>query len=88
MSPEQIQGAVTALVGLLSSTTFLLALFIGFCVVAGLTKFRKPGRNSMVVRSLTERMEGHTKYLSADAPGGPADQLRTPELLEQSNRSQ
>ncbi len=89
MSLAEIQQlAIATLGGLLSSTGFVLFLFVGFCFFAGLTKLRKRDRNSMVVRSLSERMEGQVKYLSPDAPGGPADQLHTPELLEQSGRSQ
>jgi len=74
-----------ALTGLLSSTGFLLALFVGFCFLAGLTKLRNRDKNGMVVRSLNERMGQQARYLSADAPRGPADQLRTPELLEHSS---
>ncbi len=84
MSPDLIGGAVQTLMGLAVSTGFLLALFIGFCVVAGFTKFRKTGRGSLVVRNLVDRMDGaRVRYFSPDAPSGPADQLRTPELLEQ-----
>lgn len=86
VAPDQsiIGGAVQTLMGLAVSTGFLLALFIGFLVVAGFTKFRKTGRGSLVVRNLVDQMDGaHVQYLSPDAPSGPADQLRTPELLEQ-----
>ena len=89
MSPADIQQvAIAALTGLLSTTGVVLVLFVGFCFFAGLTKLRKRDRNSMVVRSLTERMGGEAKYLTPDVPRGPADQLHTPELLEQSDRSQ
>ena len=71
------------MLGLASSTVFLLTLFIGFCVLAGLTKLRRTGRDSLVVRNLTERMNSGFRYLPPDAPRGPADQLHTPELLEQ-----
>lgn len=83
MAPESIVGgAIQTLMGLALSTGFLLALFVGFIVVAGFTKFRKT-RGSLVVRNLADRMEGgQLDYLSPDAPSGPADQLRTPELLE------
>ena len=88
MIPAEIQQLVIAtLTGLLSSTGFLLSLFVGFCFFAGLAKLRKR-EGSTVVRSLAERIDGQAKYLSPDAPGGPADQLRTPELLEQSGRNQ
>ena len=81
------QILIAALTGLLSSTVFLLALFIGFCFLAGLPKLRTRNRDSMVVRSLAERMDGKATYLSPRAPHGPADQLRTPELLEQSGQN-
>ena len=88
MSIAEIQSIVVAAVtGLVSSTAFLLALFVGFIFLAGLSKFRKRTKGSMVVRNLTEEMEGETHYLPADAPRGPADQLRTPELLEQTSRN-
>ena len=84
MTPDIIGGAVQTLVGLAVSTGFLLTLFIGFLVVAGFTKFRKTGRGSLVVRNLVDQMDGgRVRYRSPDAPSGPADQLRTPELLEQ-----
>ena len=87
MTPEEIQTVVIGVVtGLLSSTGFLLALFIGFCFFAGLSKLRTTGPDSMVVRNLSERMNVGFDYLSPDAPSGPADQLHTPELMEQTDR--
>ena len=83
MGQELFSVAIDTLIRLVLSTVFLLALFVGFCFFAGLTKLRKRNRESMVVRSLNERLDGQVKYLSPDAPRGPADQLRTPELLEQ-----
>lgn len=86
MAPDQsiIGGAVQTLMGLAVSTGFLLALFIGFLVIAGLTKFRKTGRGSLVVRNLVDQMDGaQVRYFTPDAQSGPTDQLRTPELLEQ-----
>ena len=82
-----VAGAIQALMGLTVSTGFLLALFIGFLVFAGFTKLRKAGRRSLVVRNLVDRM-GDTRfqYLSPDAPSGGADQLKTPELMEQSRK--
>ena len=89
MSVSEIQTILVATVtGLISSTTFLLALFVGFCFLAGLPKLRKPSRGSLVVKNLAEQMTGEARYLSADAPRGPVDQLRTPELLEQTGRQQ
>ena len=87
MSPAEVMDlAIGALQGLGVSTVFLLALFIGFCTIVGFSKFRKRGRNTLVVRNLDERMGNEVPYLPPDAPRGPADQLRTPELLEQSGR--
>jgi hypothetical protein len=73
-----------ALSGLASSTVFVLVLFIGFCVVVGLTKLKKTsGGGAMVVKSLDERISLRPMvYLKPSDPHGPADQLRTPELLE------
>ena len=86
-------GAIQTLMGLTVSTVFLLALFVGFCVVAGFSKFRRIGRDSLVYRNLVDQMDetdqtniGSFHYLSPDAPRGQADQLRTPELLEQAGR--
>ncbi|MEE3203032.1 MAG: hypothetical protein VX262_07035 [Acidobacteriota bacterium] len=82
--------AIQTLMGLLVSTGFLLILFVGFCVVAGFSKFRKISRTSLVHRNLVDQMDdqgGSVEYLPPDAPRGEADQLRTPELLEQSGNS-
>ena len=83
-------AAMQTLMGLLVSTGFLLTLFVGFCVVAGFSKFRKISRASLVHRNLVDRMDGQggsVEYLPPNAPRGGADQLRTPELLEQSGSS-
>ena len=83
-------GVIQTLTGLLVSTGFLLTLFVGFLVVAGFSKFRKINRSSLVHRNLVDRMnnqDGSVEYLPPDAPRGGADQLRTPELLEQSGNS-
>lgn len=82
-----VGGAVQTLVGLAVSTGFLLTLFIGFLVVAGFTKFRKTGRESLVVRNLVDRMDGErVRYLPPGTRSG-VDQLKTPELLEQAAES-
>ena len=85
---EILQVLLAAATGLLSSTVFLLTLFVGFCFLAGLPKLRGRNRDSMVVRSLAERIDGKVTYLSPHAPRGPADQLRTPELLEHPGQNQ
>jgi len=89
LSTSELTAILFATVsGLVSSTAFLLALFIGFCFLAGLPKLRKATRRSMVVRNLGERMTGDVHYLPSDAPCGPTDQLRTPELIEQTGRQE
>ena len=80
-------GALITLQGLLVSTVVLLTLFIGFCVLFNLPKLRPRGRRSRVVRSLDEAMGQPQTYLPPDAPRGPADQLRTPELREAQGKS-
>ena len=69
--------------GLGFSTVFLLAVFLGFCVLVGLTKLRPIDKRSRVVRSLDDRLGSGARYLPPSVPRGPADQLKTPELLEQ-----
>jgi hypothetical protein len=74
-------GGLELLVGFLkgatSSSVFILALFIGFCLIVGLTKLKKTsGGTAMVVKSLDERISHRPMaYLSPSAPHGPADQL-------------
>ena len=82
-----MNGDIPALVtgtlqGLLVTTVFLLALFIGFAVLLGLPKLRKGGGGTLTVRSLEERLGTTQEYLLPTAPRGPADQLKTPELQE------
>ena len=83
MTPAEIQALVLGvLTGLGTSTVFLIAIFLGFCVLVGFTKHRKIGKTSLVVRSLDDRVGSGALFLSADAPRGSVDQLKTPELLE------
>jgi hypothetical protein len=85
---EFVQIAVGTIEGVASSAVFILALMIGFCVIVGLTKLKKTTGHGMVVKSLDETISHQPmKYYPPDAPRGPADQLRTPELLEASARS-
>lgn len=79
-------GALITLQGLLVSSIVLLVLFIGFCVLLNLPKLRPSGRGTRIVRSLDEALGQPQTYLPPDAPRGPADQLRTPELLEAQSR--
>jgi hypothetical protein len=84
VSAADIQSLVIgALQGIGASTLFVLALFIGFCVVVGFTKTKRTAGNSPVVKSIDEAMNRQpVAYLPPTAPRGPADQLRAPELLE------
>jgi len=70
--------------GLGMSTVFLLTVFLGFSVFVGFTKLRAIDRGSPVVRSLDDRLGSGARFLAPEVPRGPADQLKTPELLEQS----
>ena len=73
--------------GLVSSTVFVLALFIGFCVIVGFTKLKKTAGDAMVVKSLDETISHQPMaYLAPTAPRGPADQLQSPELQETAAR--
>jgi hypothetical protein len=81
------QLAIGALQGLVSSTVFVLVLFIGFCVVVGFTKLKRTRGDALVVKRLDERVTHQAfEYLPPNAPRGPADQLRAPELVEASVR--
>ncbi len=88
MSPTEIQQLVVGtLAGFTSSSVFVLVLFIGFCVVVGLTKLKKTTGNSMVIKSLDEQMTHRAmEYLKPTDPRGPADQLKSPELAEAAAR--
>ena len=84
---DALDIAIGAVVGVLSSNLFVVALFIGFCVVVGLTKLRRTSGNASVIKSLDEALSHQPmQYSSPSDPRGPADQLRTPELLEAATR--
>lgn len=86
-SADVQQLVIGALQGLGASTAFVLALFIGFCVLVGLTKLKKTAGNTSVVKSLDETVSHQPMiYLLPGAPNGPADQLRSPELVEAAAR--
>jgi hypothetical protein len=63
--------------GFVASSVFVLALFIGFCVIVGFTKMKKTaGGAAPVVKSLDERLTKQPMlYLLPTAPRGPADPL-------------
>jgi acid phosphatase family membrane protein YuiD len=88
MNGDAIQIAIGALQGIGASTVFVLALFIGFCVVFGFTKTKKTaGGRATVIKSLDERITHQPMvYFSPSDPRGPADQLQSPELVEAAAR--
>jgi hypothetical protein len=75
---SEIQPIVIGLVqGFLTSSLFILALFIGFCVLVGFTKTKRTAGNAPVVKSLDEALSHQAvSYLAPNAPRGPADQLK------------
>jgi len=82
-----LNEGVRLLVGFLQgfglSTVFILALFIGFCVIVGFTKLKRTAGTGLVIKSLDEVMSREPMvYLAPTAPRGPADQLASPELSE------
>ena len=84
-SADIVNLVIGTLTGILTSTAFVLALFLGFCIILGFPKLRPTtGRRSMVVKSLEEKVgqEAFVRYLPPDAPRGPVDVLHTPELRE------
>ena len=89
MSASEVWNLVLGTItGLGVSLGFVLALFIGFSTLLGFLKTRPTSRKTLVIKSLDERVGqgAFARYLSPDAPRGPADQLRTPELLEAAAR--
>ena len=69
--------------GFVSSTAFVLVLFIGFCVIVGLAKLKKTAGSARIIKSLDETISHQPfVYLPPTAPRGPADQLHTPELTD------
>ena len=87
MNADAIQIALGTLQGIVSSTAFVLFLFIGFCVVFGFTKTKRTAGQASVVKSLDERVSHRpVMYFAPSDPRGPVDQLRSPELLEAAAR--
>jgi hypothetical protein len=75
---SDIQPIVIGFVqGFLSSSVFILALFIGFCVIIGFTKTKRTAGNAPVVKSLDEAVNHQSmSYFEASVPRGPIDQLK------------
>ncbi len=74
----------------IASSVFILVLFLGFCIILGFPKLRSTlGHNSMVIKSLEEKVgqEAFVRYMRPDAPRGPIDVLKTPELLERARKA-
>jgi len=75
VTASQVLSLVVGLLqGVGTITVFLLVLFIGVCVLLTLTKFRST-RNSLTVKSLDELVGDPIRYLPANTPRGPMDQL-------------
>jgi hypothetical protein len=85
---DAIQILWGLLVGAGASTVFILVLFIGFCTLLGFTKTKRTaGGGALVIKSLDEMISRKAMiYLTPTAPRGPADQLRSPELVEAAAR--
>jgi len=78
---------VGALQGLTFTSMVVLVVFIGFCVIFGFTKTKRTAGAARVVKSLEEAVSHQpVHYLPPTAPRGPADQLRSPELVEAAAR--
>ena len=88
MSVAEIATLVWGFIqGFLSSTAFILVLFIGFCIIVGFAKLKRTAGNAPVIKSLDEAVTHQPfRYLPPSAPRGPVDQLRSPELLEAAAR--
>lgn len=84
---DLLDAVLGTAVGILSSSLFVLALFIGFCVLFGLVKLRRTTGRGRVVRSLDEVLDHQpVRYFSPSDPHGVVDQLHSPELLEAAQR--
>jgi hypothetical protein len=87
MNEDVLHGILSTLLGFTSSSVFVLALFIGFCVLIGFTKTKRTAGGGMVVKSLEEAVSHRAvMYLAPTDPRGPADQLKAPELVEAAAR--
>jgi hypothetical protein len=82
---NEIQSIVVGfLQGFLSSSVFILALFIGFCTLVGFTKTKRTAGNAPVIKSLDEALDHQAMaYLPPSAPRGPVDQLKGATLKHQ-----
>ncbi len=80
--------AIGTITGVGAVVVFVLVLFIGVCTLGGFPKLRPTSRKTLIIKNLEERVgqEALARYLPADTPRGPIDQLRTPQLLETAAR--
>ncbi len=74
MSSDIVNLVVGAIQGLGVTALFLLALFIGVCVVATVVKFR-PTKGTRIVKSLDELVGPPIQFLPPSAPRGTMDVL-------------
>jgi len=78
-----LEAVLGGAVGLVSSTAFVLVLFVGFCVGFGLVKLRATTGRGRIVRSLDEVLSHQSvRYLLPTDPRHAVDQLHSPELRE------
>ena len=71
-----VQGVLGVVGGLTFSSVFVLALWIGFCVIVGFTKTKRTAGGGSVVKSLDEAVSRQAvHYLAPSDPHGPVDQL-------------
>ena len=82
MDPEIPNLVGGTLIGIVTSSLFVMFLLVGFSLLFGFPKLRKSGGKTMIVRGLEEAIGGTDVFLPPNAPRGPADQLDTPELQE------
>ena len=91
MTPADLVSLVAgALTAIATSSAFILALFLGFCILFGFPKLvPTAGRKSKTVKSLEELVgqASYAEYMPPDRPRGPIDVLRTPELLERAAKA-
>ncbi len=82
-----LDAVLGTLAGVVSSSLFVLALVLGFCVLFGLVKLRQTTGRGDIIKSLDETLTHlPVKYFQPGTPHGLVDQLHTPELIEAAAR--
>jgi hypothetical protein len=87
---DLVSLVVGALIAITTSSVFILALFLGFCIILGFPKLRSTvGRKSRTVKNLEELVgqAAYMEYMPPDRPRGTIDVLKTPELLERAAKA-